>query len=541
MIGPTRKQPPTAGRVAARLVAVALIGAFAGLVIAVFTPAKVEIAGSSASVWLKIGRDYDQFGIDQVLSGKRVTTRSVLGEPIGVHADLHLDASELTDSAGNFNVDVLPAYIQAYSDPEQLVAEIRRALLVHFLAFAGIGAAAAALLWCARTAHRAWRAGYDRVHYPDRAARASARAYRAPERRLARRTTAALVAVVVLDAVPASVAAGHRPPPVTADPIFAGTPLAGVEVSGLLKPAIVAAQSYIQTYFQQTNTYYDELRAALDKRLAADPIELPGDETSVRLGFVTDRHCNIGMDRVVVALLKHFDVSTLVSAGDDAFSGTFGFESACTRNLADKTERAHIGDVFVGGNHDSPRTIAAEADQGITTLTGKVTTVHGLRFIGIPDPRTSRYGQGIVPSSDAAQAKLLTAQGDAAGRTACDASGPVIAVLHDPLAGMTALEHGCGKVVLALDGHTHKQADPVPVDLPEAGTGYQLTGGSAGGAPTESQVESTFASRLTVGPLNHDAWVSIVTVDGLSGALQGVTTFHFTPAQDVMITQRSIG
>ena len=541
MMGPTREQLPAVGRVAGRLVAVALIGALAGLVLALVTPAKVEIAGSSASVWLKIGRGYDQFGVDGVLSGKRVTTRAVLGEPIGVHANLDLDASELTDSAGRFNVDVLPAYIQAYSDPKQLVAGIRHALVVHFAAFAALGAALALLLWCGGLGYRAWRAKYDHVHFPDRATRATARAYRAPERRLARRVTAVLIAVVALDAVPASVLVRGHPAAVTGDPIFAGTPLAGVEVTGLLRPALVAVQSYVETYFQQTNTYYDELRTALEDRLAADPVQLPGNETSVQLGFVTDRHCNIGMDRVVVALLDHFGVSTLVSAGDDAFSGTFGFESACTRNLADKTARAHIDDVFVGGNHDSPQTIADEARQGITTLTGKVTTVHGLRFVGVPDPRTSRYGQGIVPSSNAEQAALLTAQGETAARTACDAGGTMIAVLHDPLAGRTALEHGCGNVVLALDGHTHKQSDPTPVDLPDSATGYQLTGGSTGGAPTESQVESTFASRLTVGPLNHDAWVSIVTVDGGTGALQGVTTFHFTPAQDISITQQSIG
>ena len=206
MIGPTRKQLPTAGRVAARLVAVALIGAFAGLVIAVFTPAKVEIAGSSASVWLKIGRDYDQFGIDQVLSGKRVTTRSVLGEPIGVHADLHLDASELTDSAGKFNIDVLPAYIQAYSDPEQLVAEICRALLVNTWRSLAIGAAAAR---CCGARGRPIARGV-RLRpgpLPGPAARASARAYRAPERRLDA-TDHHGVAVVVggLDAIPAAVA-----------------------------------------------------------------------------------------------------------------------------------------------------------------------------------------------------------------------------------------------------------------------------------------------------------------------------------------------
>ena len=81
---------------------------------------------------------------------------------------------------------------------------------------------------------------------------------------------------------------------------------------------------------------------------------------------------------------------------------TFGFESACTRNLADKAKGADVTAVFVGGNHDSPLTMADESKQGIKTLTGPVVSTHGLRFIGLPDPRTSRYGQGIVPAAQAA-------------------------------------------------------------------------------------------------------------------------------------------
>ncbi|MGH8861135.1 MAG: hypothetical protein ACRDVG_07845, partial [Jatrophihabitantaceae bacterium] len=525
MAGPNRERLDAVADVAVRLLGLALVGMIVGLVLAVATPAKLEVAGSSTSLYLKIGRGYDQFGVEGVLTGKHATTRAVLGEPVGVQGDLELDASELTDSSGQFNVDILPAYIQAYSDTDQLVRDARQALVLHFAVFAVLGAAGAAALGAARRGYRAWRHSYDRTHWPDRAdVRAAARAYRAPERRMARRAAFVLIALVVFETMPSSVAAPGTDPSIVGTPIFAGTPLDGVEVDGLLRPALVAAESYIEKYFEQTNTYYDQLRTRLEDYLAANPVQLPGDENSVQLGLVSDRHCNIGMDRVIVAMLDHFGVHTLVSAGDDAFSGSFGFEAACTRNLADKTVRADISDVFVGGNHDSPGSIADERHQGITTLTGDVVHTGELRFVGVPDPRTSRYGHGIVPSSDAAQQALLTAQGEAAGRTACGSSGPVIAVLHDPLAGRTALEHGCGKIVLALDGHTHKEGEPTTVRLPDAGTGYQFTSGSTGGAPTESAIESTFASQLTVGPLNHDAWMNIVTVDAATGQLQGATT-----------------
>jgi hypothetical protein len=280
--------------------------------------------------------------------------------------------------------------------------------------------------------------------------------------------------------------------------------------------------------------------------LAHDPIELPGvhgdavDDDIVQLGFIADRHCNIGMDRVIVALLQHYDVHTLVSAGDDAFSGSFAFESACTRNLADKTDQAGIDDFFVGGNHDSPATLADELDQGITTLDGSIVEHDGLQFLGSPDPRTSRYGQGIVPSSREAQDALLAKQANAIAQTACNATGSVIAVLHDPLAGMDAMRSGCGHITLALDGHLHRQIGPVPVPLSDGRTGYQFVGASTGGAPGEDVVDRSFAAQLTVGPLNHDAVVNIVSVRRSTGELVGVTEFRFTPDQRLIVSQQTV-
>src|SRR5262249_18335519 len=161
---------------------------------------------------------------------------------------------------------------------------------------------------------------------------------------------------------------------------------------------------YVETYFDSTNTYYNALLGKLDAYLAGDPQELPGvqgdvaDDDIVQLGFVTDRHCNIGMDRVIVDLLQHYNVHTLISGGDAAFSGRSGLGPASPRNLADKTNAAAIDDIFVAGNHDSPSTMADEVDQGITTLDGKIVEHDGLQFLGSPAPRTSRYGEGIVPS-----------------------------------------------------------------------------------------------------------------------------------------------
>lgn len=545
MAAPADDRLRTVARVLTRLAEVALVGLFLGLAVAVVTPAHTEIAGSDTRVWLEPGKSYDQFGVDNVLTGRRATSRTVLGEPVGVRVALDLDPSVFTDESGQFNADILPAYIQAYSDPQQLISDVQRALAQHLAVFAAVGAGAAVLIAGGWRGYRAWRRSYDRAHWADGTARAVALAYRAPERRVARRVVIGMVIVAAVAVVPSGAFQAPRPAHVTGDALFDGTPLAGIQVEGLLRPALFAAQNYIETYFDQTNAYYDELRKKLDAYLAADPVQLPGatgtdTSTVVDIGFVTDRHCNIGMDRVIVALLKHYRIHTLVSAGDDAFSGSFGFESACTRNLADKSARAGITDVFVGGNHDSPSSLAEEAKQGIKTLDGKIVGHDGLHFLGLPDPRTSRYGQGIVPPEPAAQEQLLQQQGTTIGRTACALPGPIIAVVHDPLGGTTALQHGCGHITLTLDGHTHQRSGPNAIPLPDGRVGYQFTGGSTGGAPGEGAIERTFASRLTVGPLNHDASVNIISVDRATGVLVGTTSFDFTPDQVIAVDQKRV-
>lgn len=541
-MGPSRNRPSrSATAFALRLCGLLLVGALAGLIVAVLTPAHVEIAGSDARIWLQFGRDYDQFGVDKVIVAKRATTRAVIGEPIGVRAELELDPSTLTDSSGQFNTNVLPAYIQAYSDPQQLIHNIRWAIVKHLLILAVVGGGIFVLGGCAVRGYRVWRRRYDTAHFAGARVVTAARRYYAPERAFTRHAAVAIVLLAVIATIPSGISRPHKPTKITGSPLFAGTPLDGIQVAGLLSPAVSAVRDYIETYFDQTNEYYDELQAKLEKYLVDNPAELPtgaDDDSVAQVGFVTDRHCNTGMDRVVVALLKHFKVHTLVSGGDDAFSGTFGFESACTRNLADKTKAAHITDVFVGGNHDSPMTIEDEAHQGIKTLTGKPVSAGGLTFIGLPDPRTSRYGQGIVPAGRAAQDALLQTQGTTVGETACIAPGPMIAVLHDPLAGTTAMQHGCGHITVALDGHTHGQSGPTAVPLPDGKTGYQFTGASTGGAPGEGAVERTFASRLTVGPLNHNASINIASIDRKTGALVGMIEYHFTPAQDISVTQQ---
>jgi hypothetical protein len=519
----------------------ALAGALAGLAIALLTPAPVQIAGADAGVRLHPGRAYDDLNLSGVLTGKRATTRSVLGEPVGISIRIRLDASAFVNSDGAFNTDVLPAYVQAYSDPEQLAVDLRWAVTKHILVGTVVGASLGLLVALGRHGLRRWRVRRNGRLGPERVAAAAA--YLASERALRRRVGTVAVIVVLIAILPGAVRDTPHRAAIRPDPILAGTPLAGTQVGGILRPLLGAAKSYIETYFAQTNDYYNQLRQKLLALLDGGALALPpgSDDEQVRhFLYVTDRHCNIGMDRVIVALGEHFGIKLLVSGGDDAFSGTFPFESACTANLAAKSQDAGMTDVFVGGNHDSQLTLSDERDQKIKVLDGEPVTVDGLTFTGLPDPRSSRYGQGIQPASATERQHLLLAQGMATGGIACDSDVPVIVVDHDPSAGATAVTHGCGKALLALDGHWHKRAGPDPLPVADGQSAYRFVGASAGGAPGEGAVERSFASRLTVGPLNHDASVNIVTVDASTGRLVGVSECRFTPDQQISFDQQVV-
>jgi hypothetical protein len=523
------------GRRVAIVVGVALVGAVVGFVVGILTRTHAEIAGNPVSLRLVPGQQYDQVDIAGALVGKRPSNRSLLGEPIGVRATVDLDASYLFRVDGSFNPDVLPAYVQAFSDPDQVVTDLRTALVRHLLWFTLGGAGLAGLAAGAVIAYRRWRSRYDARGDPD--LRDTARAYRAPERRFTRRAVLALLIVATVGAVPGAARSPSAPETIRPDPVLADTPLAGTQLTGLLRPAIAAAESYVHTYFADTDRYYTALRDRLRAYLAEQPVTLPTGDGIVQFGFVTDRHCNIGMDRVIIELLNHFEVRTLVSGGDDDFSGSFPFESACTSDLATKSRRAGITDVFAAGNHDSAQTLADERAHRVHVLDGQVVSVGGLRFLGDPDPRSSRYGEGIQPSSPTDQRIVLDAQGARIGQIACKQQQPLIVVLHDPRAGRAALESGCGNAVLALDGHTHVQQGPTSVLRQDGSLGSQFVGGSSGGAPNENSVERTFASALTVGPLNHDATVNLVSYDTITARLAGVTVFRFTADQQIFVEQ----
>jgi predicted phosphodiesterase len=231
-------------------------------------------------------------------------------------------------------------------------------------------------------------------------------------------------------------------------------------------------ESAISTY-DQSKTFYTtaaEEAATLDLRVPAY------DETVVLL--ISDRHDNIGMDKVARAVGDAGGATVVVNAGDDTSVGrtweAFSLDSV-TSAFEDYDRFA------VAGNHDHGTFVRSYlGEHGWTMLEG--TTLlgpSGIRLLGVDDPRSSGLGNWRDETG------LSFAEvGDRLADAACEAQdlGRRVAtlVVHDANLGAATLERGCADLVVG--GHTHVQAGPTRIQGENGATGYTYTTGTTGGA-----------------------------------------------------------
>ncbi|GAA5135223.1 hypothetical protein GCM10023339_72900 [Alloalcanivorax gelatiniphagus] len=262
--------------------------------------------------------------------------------------------------------------------------------------------------------------------------------------------------------------------------------------------------SAVDTYDKSKEFYSAaaEGAAELDLRAAED-----GETVAL---LVSDRHDNIGMDRVARAIGEAAGATVVLDAGDDTSTGQpwEGFSLDSLQSAFDDWER-----FGVAGNHDhGPFVSTYLADLGWTMLDGEtVDAPWGGTLLGVDDPRSSGLGSWREESG-----LSFTEVGDRLADAACAAAEdgePVSTVLvHDANLGREALARGC--VDLVLGGHTHVQAGPTEVAGEDDSTGYSWTNGTTGGA--------AYAIAIGSKP-RRDADVSLVTyADGRPVGLQWV-------------------
>lgn len=262
--------------------------------------------------------------------------------------------------------------------------------------------------------------------------------------------------------------------------------------------------SAVDTY-DRSKAFYS---AAADGVADLD-IRRPDEGETVAL-LVSDRHDNIGMDRVARAIGEAAGATVVLDAGDDTSTGQ-PWEAFSLDSLAgafDDWDR-----FAVAGNHDNGTFVSSYlADLGWTMLDGEVVDAPwGGTLLGVDDPRSSGLGNWRDESG-----LSFTEVGDRLADAACaaleDGERVSTVLVHDANLGREALERGC--VDLVVGGHTHVQRGPEAVEGEGGATGYTWTNGTTGGA--------AYAIALGSKP-RRDADVSLVTyADGRPVGLQWV-------------------
>jgi hypothetical protein len=226
--------------------------------------------------------------------------------------------------------------------------------------------------------------------------------------------------------------------------------------------------------------------------------------------LVSDRHDNIGMDRVARAIGDAAGASVLLNAGDDTSTGqpweAFSLDSV-------QSAFADWERFGVAGNHDHGTFVSTYlADQGWTMLAGEaVDAPWGGTVLGVDDPRSSGLGNWR-DESGLSFAEVGDRLADDACAAAEDGERVSTVLVHDANLGDEALARGC--VDLVVGGHTHVQSGPEAVEGEDGATGYSWTNGTTGGA--------AYAIALGSKP-RRDAEVSLVTyAEGRPVGLQWV-------------------
>lgn len=263
-------------------------------------------------------------------------------------------------------------------------------------------------------------------------------------------------------------------------------------------------ESALDTY-DRSNAFYDAAA------LAAGDLELraPGPEDTV-VTLVSDRHDNIGMDRVARAIGDAAGATAVFDAGDDTSTGR-SWEAFSLDSLD-----AVFGDLdgrwAVTGNHDNGTFVGSYlADLGWTVLNGEpVDGPGGVRLLGVGDPRSSGLGSWR-DETGLSFAEVESRVADAACAADDDGKRISTVLVHDTNLGREALSRGCTDLVVG--GHVHVRSGPTPV-VGEAGSGTTYTTGTTGGA--------AYAVALGSKP-RRAAEVSLLTYrDGVPVGVQSV-------------------
>ena len=254
---------------------------------------------------------------------------------------------------------------------------------------------------------------------------------------------------------------------------------------------------------------YEAYRAQLQKmvtnaaKLYTTASTLPNepDPNTIRILHVSDLHLNPAAWSVISTVVQQFRIDAVVDTGDITDWGTEQEAKAFTAAIG----TLPVPYIYIRGNHDSAATAEAVASHSnAIVLDNDTTTVAGLTFAGIGDPRFTP-DKSSEPS-DLREEQVMYNSGAKLAKTVEDSEQPVnVCLVHDPISA-TPL---AGEVPLVLAGHKHARETSVIPGSPtrlmvEGSTGGAGLRGLEGAQPTPLELSVLYFNRDDKGLSAYD-------------------------------------
>jgi predicted MPP superfamily phosphohydrolase len=275
----------------------------------------------------------------------------------------------------------------------------------------------------------------------------------------ARRETAiaGLVVVAVLASVGGATALSFKPAAIQ-EPTYRGLLVNA--------PAIIGDARRISDRYEEYRAQLQKIVLNVSKlygTISALPVYEPN-TSATKVLHISDMHLNPAAWGVVRTVADQFSVDIVVDTGD---INDWGSEPESS--YVEEISELRVPYLYVRGNHDSAVTAAAVAKQpNAIVLDNSITTVDGLTFAGIGDPRFTPDKSTDTTDND--QHEAVVTSGELLAEKILASPKPVdVALVHDPVAAQPL----AGICPLVLAGHRHARTitrlDPsAPVVLPSA-------------------------------------------------------------------------
>lgn len=275
-------------------------------------------------------------------------------------------------------------------------------------------------------------------------------------------------------------------------------------------PAVVGDARSIANSYQEYNAQLERLVTNVS-RLYSTLSTLPvsqADTSTTRVLHISDLHLNPTAWAVVHTIVEQFNIGVVVDTGDITDWGSEP-EAAYT----DAISTLGVPYVYIRGNHDSVDTAKAIAKQpNATVLSNSTSTVAGLTFAGVGDPRFTPDKRG--DAGTVVDRQLVVAAGaNLASTIVAGGSRVDVAMVHDPVAADPLAF--VAPVVLA--GHVHERVvhrlDGAP-GSPKHDRSLLMVEGSTGGAGLRG-LESGNPLPLALSVLYFDPTRALVAYDDI--------------------------